>query len=119
MKTLSIRQPWADLISLGIKDVENRSWRTNFRGWFLLHAGKKIDPAGYEAAKKAGVMGFLDTPEAIMRGGIIAKARLVDCVENCDSAWFTGPFGFVISEVQPLLFRPLAGKLGFFEVKDQ
>ena len=29
MKLLTIKQPWASLICLGIKDVENRTWRQN------------------------------------------------------------------------------------------
>lgn len=41
---LSIRQPWADLIVSGKKDIENRSWPTKFRGSFYIHAGKaKMD----------------------------------------------------------------------------
>lgn len=39
MKCLSIRQPWAGLIALGIKKIENRSRRTNYRGAFGIHAG--------------------------------------------------------------------------------
>ena len=27
MKLLTIKQPWASLICMGIKDVENRTWR--------------------------------------------------------------------------------------------
>ena len=32
MKTLTIKQPWATLIAMGIKDIENRTWPTKFRG---------------------------------------------------------------------------------------
>ena len=32
MKALSIKQPWASLIAHGIKDIENRTWKTNFLG---------------------------------------------------------------------------------------
>lgn len=48
MKALSIRQPWSWLIANDHKDIENRSWPTNFRGCFLIHAGKKIDKAGID-----------------------------------------------------------------------
>ena len=44
MKTLSVRQPWANLIVRGIKDIENRSWKTNFRGRILIHAPNKSEP---------------------------------------------------------------------------
>lgn len=39
MKALSIRQPWASFIIWGLKDVENRSWPTEYGGPFLVHAG--------------------------------------------------------------------------------
>ena len=39
MPALSIRQPWAWAILHAGKDIENRSWRTAFRGEVLIHAG--------------------------------------------------------------------------------
>jgi len=40
-RALSIRQPWAyAILHLG-KDIENRPWRTNFRGPLLIHASLK------------------------------------------------------------------------------
>lgn len=44
MKALSIKQPWASLIAQGIKDIENRTWKTKFRGRIFIHASAK--PAG-------------------------------------------------------------------------
>lgn len=32
MRILSVRQPWAWALVDGWKDVENRSWRTAYRG---------------------------------------------------------------------------------------
>jgi len=43
MKALSIRQPWAWLLVEGFKDIENRTWKTNYRGSFLIHASKQFD----------------------------------------------------------------------------
>lgn len=40
MSYLSVRQPWAHAIVTGIKPIENRSWKTSFRGPLLIHAGK-------------------------------------------------------------------------------
>lgn len=43
MKVLSIKNPWAYMIAHGIKDVENRTWKTNYRGELLIHvSGKDI-----------------------------------------------------------------------------
>ena len=38
MKVIVIRQPWAWLIVHGFKDIENRSWRTRYRGALLIQA---------------------------------------------------------------------------------
>ena len=38
MKTLSVRQPYATLICAGVKAVENRTWKTPYRGRLLIHA---------------------------------------------------------------------------------
>jgi hypothetical protein len=51
VKALSIRQPWAWLIVTGYKDIENRSWRTNYRGPLLIHAGRAIDPTSLDQIK--------------------------------------------------------------------
>ena len=39
MKALTIRQPWASLFALGIKQMETRSWDTKYRGPVAIHAG--------------------------------------------------------------------------------
>lgn len=129
MITLSIRQPWAWLIVNGHKTIENREWRTNFRGKFLIHAGKKLSVADYDAAvlfvegfdpALAALipdMGYLDL------GGIVGQARLVDCVDEHDSPWFTGGaaqgggFGFVLERAEPLPFVPYKGRLQFFDFR--
>jgi hypothetical protein len=41
MKTLSVRQPYAWLIVAGFKTIENRTWRTNYRGPLQIHASQK------------------------------------------------------------------------------
>ena len=41
---LSIRQPWAQLIVSGIKDLEHRSWTTDYRGPIFIHAAGTVDP---------------------------------------------------------------------------
>jgi len=42
-KALSVKQPYAALICAGIKTVENRTWKTSYRGGLLIHAsGEKL-----------------------------------------------------------------------------
>ena len=72
MKAITIKQPFASLIAAGIKEYEFRTWKTNYRGEILIHAGKSIDK---DAMKKFEFLN-LDYPT----GCIIAKAKLTDCV---------------------------------------
>lgn len=46
MKAISIQQPWAWAILHAGKDVENRTWRTTYRGPVAIHASKAVDPEG-------------------------------------------------------------------------
>ena len=116
MKALSIRQPWADAIIWHGKDVENRSWRTDFRGPVLIHAAKAWGPQ--ERADLAFVEDMtatkLEDVDRPLLGGIIGQAEIVDCVEEMDSRWFFGRYGFVLRNAEPLPFQPCKGRLGFF-----
>jgi hypothetical protein len=40
MKALTLHQPWADLIALGMKRCESRSWATNHRGYLVICSAK-------------------------------------------------------------------------------
>ncbi len=41
MKALTIWQPWAELIAIGAKGFETRSWDTAYRGPIAIHASTK------------------------------------------------------------------------------
>lgn len=86
MKVLTIRQPWASLIALGEKKIETRSWRTNYRGELLIHAGKSVD---HDTCKihpftdvlvNHGIIFKQDMPTGL----IIAKVNLIDCIQVKD-----------------------------------
>lgn len=38
MKVLTLHQPWASLVALGVKTIETRSWSTAYRGPLAIHA---------------------------------------------------------------------------------
>ena len=46
IKTISVRQPWANLIVWGLKTIEIRTWSTQYRGALLIHASKTADEIG-------------------------------------------------------------------------
>jgi hypothetical protein len=122
---LSIRQPWASLILLAGKDIENRTWETRVRGAILIHAAKGMTKKEYIEARAFASFATcildpvrLDVLELahLPRGGIIGSVNLVDCVYQSDSPWFQGPYGFALRDPKPLPFVPVKGQLGFFDV---
>lgn len=76
-RALSIRQPWAWAILLGSKDVENRSWKTSYRGRFWVHAAKLPDKTAHLRPEGA----------ELVFGAIIGSVRLRDCVCTSTSDW--------------------------------
>lgn len=108
MKAITIKQPWASLIVHGIKDIENRTWKTNFRGRILIHAGCKKDtrpkPLLTEEQYKltGGVSGYGRHIFGDL-GAIIGSVEIVDCVQNYPSAWAEkGVWNWVLAN--PILF---------------
>jgi hypothetical protein len=55
VRVVTIRQPWAWAIVYGGKDVENRRWRTSYRGPLLIHAGQNADPDPEASTRLLGV----------------------------------------------------------------
>lgn len=101
MKALTIRQPWASLISLGVKRIETRSWSTSFRGPLAIHAGKAwpVPVAEWQVPHDRGlgpmvermamVERMVDPADPVTRrwetlhtprGAVVAVADLVDVV---------------------------------------
>ena len=90
-KCITVKQPWASLIVEGIKDIENRTWKTNFRGRILIHAGQnKLSPVRVlNEQQKAIVKSRMLWNECCLpeTGAIIGSVEIVDCVINHPSIW--------------------------------
>ena len=129
---LSVRQPWAWLIVNGFKDIENRDWRTRHRGPVLIHAAKTLDQEAHNLVMHGvhpvtGDNSLHGNHYALqcrlngdlMRGGIVGAAEIADVVDQSDSPWFVGRYGFVLRKPQPFRrFYPLRGLPGLFPVGD-
>lgn len=70
MKVLTIKEPWASLIVQGFKKYEFRSWKTNYRGKILIHAG----------LSKEDIDKYKDYNLDISSGEIIGEAYITDCI---------------------------------------
>jgi hypothetical protein len=137
MHALSLRQPWAALVLFYRKWIENRHWNTSFRGEFLIHAAKGMTRLEFDEALSFArpILGDQCPTEAVLRaqlefGGIVGRARLVGVVPpqislslvddyppGIDRRWhMPEQYGFVLTDVAPVPFRPYRGQLNFFEV---
>lgn len=76
MKVITLKQPWATLVAEGIKKYEFRSWKTNYRGKVLIHAGAGIDKKEMER--------FKDLNLKYPSKRIIAEVEIEDCLELDD-----------------------------------
>lgn len=109
VKALSIKQPYPHHIFFDGKDVENRDWPTKGRGWVIVHAGISKTELDMENPREA----------AMPRGGVVGMMRISDCVEQMNSKWFFGRYGFVISRAFPIELVPCRGALGFFQLEKE
>ena len=87
MKALTIQQPWASLITMGVKIIETRSWSTKYRGPLAIHAGLKKanifeNEWIWEPLLYPDRVGRLRT--ALHLGAVVATCELVDVVPIFD-----------------------------------
>lgn len=137
---LCVQQPWAGLILLGFKTIENRKWPipAKYKGARVyLHAGKAValdvleyrgEPLKAAAMRLAvncgaGLMDFCNrldaTPDAFRMGGIIGAMDLLGCgLNESRSLWaFQRPdmWHWRIAAPTPLPFTPCRGGQRFFK----
>ena len=100
MKALSVKNPWAMLITLGIKPIENRTWRTDFRGRIHIHASQKPVPFNgmqngmrftHEQLRDVYAMKlperYADHMSKYINSAIIGEVDIIDCVLGHESVW--------------------------------
>ena len=119
MKALTLRPQWAWFVVNDYKDIENRSWRTPVRGRVWIHASSsRVTRAEYAEfvaiCRKRRIKKF-PKREGFQIGGIVGSVEIVDCVDRSRSFWFGGEYGFVLKNARKTRFKPMKGKLGFFE----
>jgi ASCH domain len=124
---LSIKQPWAGLIMAGIKPVENRTWRTHYRGPLVVCASAKPDRDAYNdlavrpgltVTERVSVKLFEDHELLRPNGVALGTVDLLDVVEGYDSPWSSvGQLQWVLANPERFVVPfPVKGKLGLFTV---
>lgn len=105
MKAVSIKQPWASLIAHGIKDIENRTWKTKFRGKIYIHASvKSAGNTAYLLNKEQDNFFAYNTENYktfesnLPYSAIIGEVDIIDCVINHPSIWAEKTFMYEYDE---------------------
>ena len=60
MKVLTLFQPYATLVVLGVKTIETRSWTTKHRGEIYIHAAAAQDSIGRARWESPKMLKYLD-----------------------------------------------------------
>jgi hypothetical protein len=136
VKAISLWQPWASLIAVGVKKIETRHWHTPYKGPIAIHAAKKLEKHfGDELAElcedEFGGHWMVDLP----RGAFVATANLVACepmlydyfIEDsypgrnefiCGN-WQKGRFAWLLDDIRAIDPVPFRGLQGLFNASLQ
>ena len=125
MKTLSVRQPWAELIMQGRKTLELRSWMVRYRGPLAIHASRTVE--------RADCLDFGLDPDRLTTGAVVGIVDLAG-IDELDRRSFRAPRrtpggwrSVRIAAVRLAPGKPPAaraasargGRVGLFEVPDR
>jgi hypothetical protein len=129
VKALSLTQPWATAVAIGIKQWETRSWPTSVRGEVAIHAAKGFPGWAKEFARSEQAEGRLPQGHLPL-GAVVCIAELVECrqtktlapeigeIETMYGDYSEGRFAFKLINVrtlaEPVLWR---GALRFWTVE--
>ncbi|MBF0651310.1 ASCH domain-containing protein [Dysgonomonas sp. GY75] len=127
-KAISIKQPWAYLICAGIKDVENRTWDTKYRGRVYIHASVQLAKTfDFTLEQSRAIDCIPKYQKTFMRSAIIGHVDIVNCIskvkngKGSDSIW-AEPDCFHWILRNPVLFdEPILnvkGKLSFWDCSE-
>lgn len=132
MKALAVQQPWASLLCLGIKNVENRSWETSHRGKLLIVASSKKVVSNFMDCMPVEIYDtiineqiFGNVPEDLNQlptSAVIGYVTIKDCVKGEYLSEWGGPeFQWVVEEAYLFDEPQLVGikaKLKLFDVPE-
>lgn len=91
MKAISLWQPWASAVALGLKQIETRHWWTPYRGPLAIHAAQHGAKKGYCEQREFYTWQACEplrkpypTFDDLPFGAVLATCRLVECLRTID-----------------------------------
>ncbi len=134
MKALSLTQPWAELVAIGAKRIETRSWSTSYRGQLAIHAAKGFPGWAKDFSRCIRLSVLFGPQYEYPRGVVLATCRLIACVrteellsksvyapdmseqEQMFGDYSEGRWGWMLADIKPLSKPiPAKGALGLWD----
>jgi len=130
MKAITLEQPFASLVSIGVKTIETVVWKTDYRGMVAIHSGDSVGEATDSYYRSLLIAAGLDC-DRLPVGEIVAIAQLVSCEkitkpaipcypELAFSDFTPGLYGLQFSDIKPLATPiPAIGGSGLWEWQEE
>lgn len=80
IKAITLFNPWATLMAMGLKKIETRSWATHYRGPLAIHAGLNRKFVGGKFLTGLCQRNLCLLHQRLVFGAIVAIVLLTDCV---------------------------------------
>jgi hypothetical protein len=139
IKAISLHQPWASLIPMGLKEYETRSWSTSYRGPLLICAAKKTSlrqklTHNYFLNKYQKILTDTDNYiewDDLPFGYAVALVDLTDCIKMTQTFinqqlqseldtgdWLFGRMAWKLDNIKRIIQPiPINGKQGLFNAE--
>lgn len=130
MKALTEKQPWPALQMLGLKELEIRSRKTNYRGPLMVTSSQRPEPTkvAFQAIRKAGgnITSALLYDKILPNGYALFVCDLTDCqpMTPKDEAralvpYREGLWAWTFENIRPLEPFPVKGQLGIWNYQGE
>lgn len=129
MRAISLWQPWASAVVLGVKKIETRHWGPKYTGPLAIHAAKRWHAEQQQFAATEVALGRL--PQRLPFGAIIGVVELlgwrfaedvaaqITAIERMYGNYDAGRFAWLLANARALPEPiPFKGHQSFFEVPD-
>lgn len=135
MRAISLWEPWATAMRLGVKTIETRGWHTGYRGPLVICAAKRCVKRDIQEVFEDWKFELPDSPLAALTmndlhfGMAVCRVDIVACRSTKDQRqtisrenyytgnYDSGRFGWVTENLLALTPFPVKGKQGFFDVE--
>jgi hypothetical protein len=136
IRAISLWQPWAGALAVGIKTVETRPWQTKVRGDLLICSAKKVVQPFFYPNNYEDVVSDCNPKERDLleiKGHALCIVEIVDCISTNDRDFIESlsreeimwgdysynRYAWVTKNLRRIKPIPVKGSQGFYFVDKQ